>query len=170
MQVITKAEFKDWLENQKIVDSAVDYIDSTNYHFKQSYRIPNDSGRKSALANCIVRLFTSASEICMFVHEYGVFPSCEIRDLFDGYRNHLGEERTLEEAPGHIFSKDELREFVSLLSCVLYFSWGCHIISQDNGVYLKVSHDEYFDVMTNERKNCEAIKSVLKQHKIDVIS
>lgn len=88
-----------------------------------TYSIPPDSGRKTALSRLFAYLLLKTPNVCIYVSGWGVWESSENLDLFYGYRRSFGEKRTLLEAPMHVFEHSEERTFVSILSMALYFVW-----------------------------------------------
>jgi len=115
------------------------------------YLIPKDSGIKTALARCFANLFFSeADNAYVYIDEWGVWPSSENLDLFYGYRNSKGENRLISEAPFHFFDKEELGPFISILGTAFYFVWNATVIRSDQRCILKVSHDEWIEIRTED--------------------
>jgi hypothetical protein len=110
------------------------------------YSIPADSGAKCSLARLLRDLVFSGSPIFIYVTEWGVWPSAENLDLFDGYRRSLGEDRPLKLAPVHMFEDSDGSAFVSILSMVLYFVWGATVFDERGTVLVTLSHDEWIDI------------------------
>jgi hypothetical protein len=160
MQIINRDETKLWLSNRELLDSK-ELIKLSDYHGFQSYIIPNDSGKKTALARIITELFAQEYEALLWIDEYGIWPSSENRNLFDGFRRSLGENRQLQDKPGHIFSKHDLVSISSLLSLILYFCWGAVIVSTDKNILIRISHDEILKIYL--KSEGEKSKKILKE-------
>jgi hypothetical protein len=63
-------------------------------------------------------------------------------NLFDRFRQGLGETARVWEKPGHLFNPDDFADLLSLLRLVLYFSWGGYLISASGNLLLEISHDD----------------------------
>ncbi len=111
-----------------------------------TYRIPADSGKKTALSRAVLSLFGGEQECLLWITEFGVWPPCEDMFLFDVFRKFLGESEPLQVKPGHVFSSGDLNQVASLLGMTLYFVWGGLIASSRGGVFVEISHDEMMDV------------------------
>lgn len=111
-----------------------------------SYCIPGDSGKKTVLSRTLLELLASGSELLLWITEYGVWRSCEDLVLFDGFRRSIGETRSLNEAPGLVFAKNDLPQAASLLGMALYFVWGAVVMSPGMSLLVEISHDEVMDV------------------------
>jgi hypothetical protein len=123
MKTIDRAQTLDWLSKRQLQDSS----GSINYPGSiQAVRsgIPMDSGRKTALSRVIASLFAEDEEALLWINEFGIWPSAEDWNLFDGFRLSLGEAKAVQERPGHLFSKVELKVVGSLTSIfVSALSW-----------------------------------------------
>jgi hypothetical protein len=118
----------------------------------EAYSIPPDSGSKGALARVFAHLLLRAPSVCIYVSGWGVWGSSENLDLFYGYRRSLGEDRTLMEAPVHVFRPSEEAAFISILSMVLYFVWDAWVFDTGGKAVVRISHDEWLEVRTDDAK------------------
>jgi len=110
------------------------------------YFLPKDSGAKVALARIIANTFLDQGPSVLWINEWGIWPGAEHMHLFTRYRLSFGEERTLPEAPVHIFESIGDRDvFISILCLSLFFAWGVEIIDLDRSRALTISHDEWLD-------------------------
>jgi hypothetical protein len=80
-----------------------------------TYSIPRDAGRKTALSRVFAYLLLRKSSVCVYVTGWGVWGSSENLNLFYGYRRSFGENRPLIEAPVHLFERTEEDTFISLV-------------------------------------------------------
>ncbi len=108
---------------------------------ERHFPIDPDSGVKAALAKLLVRTSPLGSGL-FFIEEFGVWPSSENMEIFNGYRRSLGEMRSLGETPGHLFGAGELDQVEALLCLSLYFCWDTLLVSSDSTVAILTSHDE----------------------------
>jgi len=166
MHIINGDEIRLWLSKRELLDSK-GMIKLYGYHDFQNCIIPNDSGKKTALARIITELFAQECESLLWIDEYGIWPTCEDQNLFQGFRKSLGESDKLQNKPGHIFSKEDLIAISSLLSLVLYFCWGAIIISSNKNIIIRISHDEVLEIFIKNQEESnstiiEQIRSITK--------
>src|ERR1044071_3665332 len=115
MRIVDRKQSVEWLTAHGVSVSEDRPSFSRWRYFKAiDARIPVDSGRKSALSRALVSYFDTDRESLLWIHEYGIWPSAEDRNLFAGFRRSLGEHRPLHEAPGHLFSRSDLVDVTSL--------------------------------------------------------
>ncbi|MCP4269371.1 MAG: hypothetical protein GY777_28005 [Candidatus Brocadiaceae bacterium] len=161
MEIIDLNQTNHWLNERGLIDTNGKF---TLLGFKEynHYRIPIDSGKKTALAKVIGRIFEDEGESLLWIDEFGIWPSSENWNLFFNFRKSIGETCPLHEKPGHLFSKTDIDEAVSLLSLVLYFYWGVVLIPKSLKFLLRISHDEVISVLTDgNADNKESIKPVI---------
>lgn len=130
------------------------------------YSIPPDSGRKTALSRLFAYLLLRTSHVCIYVPGWGVWGSSEHLDLFYGYRRSFGESRTLMEAPVHVFQRGEEDTFISILSMALYFVWDAWIFDSGGKAVVRISHDEWLEVRTDDVKARKEFAAELKKYGI----
>jgi len=100
-----------------------------------------DSIRKGALAKIIWEWFSHA-EVVFSVHEFGVWPSGEIPELFQRIRESQGFHQTLFECPGEIVGADEGGYLLCLVASCLSNCWDFSLIPLDRSFSIYVSHDD----------------------------
>ncbi len=107
--------------------------------------VPQDSGRKVALARSISDIFFERRPVALWITSWGIWPSSEHMDLFDQYRAAHSERRPLHEAPIHLFESDTDRDaLLSILSLVLFFGWDAEIFTwQRTSLSVTLSHDAW---------------------------
>ncbi len=110
----------------------------------QTFALPTDSGRKTALARQVC--YSISFPAFFWIHEHGIWPSCENPHLFTLVRAGLEETRPLDVAPFHVFDGDDANELHSLLSLVLYFVWGAILLEPTNRRTWLFSHDEWLSL------------------------
>ena len=163
MQILDRKQSIDWLVAKGLS------VSENNPSFSQFYkvmdtRIPGDSGRKSAISRALVSQFDANGESLLWINEFGIWPSSEERNLFDGFRRSLGERRALHEAPGHLFSKSDLANVTSLLAMALYFIWGAVLYSPEKGLAIEIDHDEFIRIFTKNKNDSGTLAAVLKDY------
>jgi len=116
------------------------------------------------LARALSTLVDCSSEALLWITEWGVFPSSENMALFDGYRRSLGEERSLHEAPGHLFHASDLQELECLLDLAIYFFWDASVFAAS--VWLRVSHDEILSIHAKDELSLAIFEEPLRHYEL----
>ena len=104
---------------------------------------PKDSGKKVFLAHQLLSLVNDGPEALILIDDWSVWPSCQHLPLFTRFRESIGENRPLIEAPGHLVTATESDDAVSIIATALFFMWDCYGISSTGRNAFFVSHDEY---------------------------
>jgi hypothetical protein len=143
MRIVDKAEAIEWLSSRGIYHQG-DMLGGS-FPRKATHYLPGDSGRKTAIAQALSGRLSEFDESILWIDEWGISSSSENWPLFYGYRRSLGETRSLEEAPGHIFTPSDGDAAFALLSMVLYFRLGA-VFASSSGEAIRISHDEWIDV------------------------
>ena len=121
-------------------------------------KIPADSGARVALAKKLRDVcFAGSGPVFLYITEWGVWPSCEQMDVFEKYRAALGENRSLRDAPVHLFSRGDAETFCSLTAIVLLFCWGAEVFGETSEFQLTLSHDEWAVLRISSETSPEAI-------------
>jgi hypothetical protein len=149
MKILTNENAKEMLGG-KPLDIFLSELSNRLQLVGDAYSIPADSGRKTALSRLFAYLLFRNSSICVYVSGWGVWGSAENLDLFYGYRRSCGENRTLMEAPVHLFERSEEDAFVSILCMVFYFVWDAWVFDIEGKVLVRVSHDEWLEARTDD--------------------
>lgn len=106
------------------------------------FSIPEDAGRRVALAKHLLSLLDESAELLVQIGDWAVWPSGQHMPLFDRFREAFGERRSLVEAPGHMIPNGERDDAVSILVVSVLYLWNCHVLSATGDQALFVSHDE----------------------------
>lgn len=169
MQSFSKDEAAQWLEKLN--------ISLSDTSWKQRYRdrlisfaIPADTGKRTALARLLAEVAANGSESLLWITGYGIWPSSEIMDLFDGYRKSIGESRSIHEAPFHIFSSQDLKQLECILAVTLYFLWDALVLNHLQGVLIEISHDEIIDISATDYDLLGGLRAQLARCGLEEIS
>jgi hypothetical protein len=160
VKILSNADGRDWLARNCQIEEG----SSLNKFFGHSvtYRIPADSGRKTAIARALREFVGNASEGLLWITGWGVWSSSENMSLFDGYRKSLGEHRSLREAPFHLFTGSNSVELECLLDLTLYFFWDAILIHGSHTSAFRISHDEYIEIHTRDNATLSSGTDVLE--------
>lgn len=169
MKILAKEETSEILGGRSL-DDFVSQLSSRLGIVGNTYSIPSDSGRKTALSRLFAYLFLRNSEVILYVSSWGVWGSSENLDLFYGYRRSYGEKRTLMEAPVHLFERSEEDAFISILCMVFYFIWDAWIFDIEGKVLVRISHDEWLEVRTDEDNGRKEFVAELEKFAMPLLS
>jgi hypothetical protein len=171
MRIATVAEGAEWLKARGL-DSIVSRRDlEVRLPRESAFRVPQDAGRKTALARALTAQVTAEQgELMLWITGSGMWPSSENPELFYGYRASLGDRRSLAEAPCHILQDSDRGACECLLDLVLYFSWdGTVVDSRVNGAVV-LSHDEILTVRTLDAARAGCFAELLGKLKLERIT
>lgn len=160
MKIISKPECGDWLKANIGSDFTAEKVEE-EYPYSVAYRLPSDTGKKTALGHTLVGLLRVKSPGLFSITATGIWPSSENMALFDGYRRSFGEDRPIHAAPAHVFSGSDLTQLECLLDLALYFYWDSILFEGPAGVAVKTSHDEYISIRAKDRDRLSQIKRTL---------
>jgi hypothetical protein len=146
MRFVTPGQWQSWCIGRKVPLRGVDWvrpaIDHAHFHCAD-LPYPTDSGEKVSLARRLFSLVASESETLVLVGEWDVWPSSRHLPLFTRFREALGEDRPLIEAPACIATPADSEDAVSVVVTSLLFIWDCYGISSTGRDAFYISHDEY---------------------------
>lgn len=108
------------------------------------FRIPEDAGARVILARTLWEAAgAGASEVLVWVTEWGVWLSGEHFPLAEAARRGFGAERPMHETPGHLAHRGEDDAALGVLCMAVLFLWDCWVLPAGAGPALFVSHDEF---------------------------
>jgi len=150
MKVLTYHECDEWCTTRAFPTRRFDgYIagptpdlESGPFHFVR-FESPKDAGQRVFVGNLLFSLVDPSPEILLWLGDWAVWPSSQHMPLFTRFRQGLGEDRPLIEAPGHLITPDEGDDAISILVIALLFSWNCHLLTASGRDAVFVSHDEW---------------------------
>jgi hypothetical protein len=86
-----------------------------------------------------------------------VWPSSENWHLYYRLRQSYGDQRLINEAPGHLFLDFEASDLVTFLQVGILAGWDLHLVPSEGYARAFVSHDEWFALaFSNEGQAAEA--------------
>lgn len=112
------------------------------------------SGREPVVASAALRALGSWDECLVWVVEWGVWTSGEDWPRFYAWRGAVGERRSLEAAPGHLFRAGEASALEVLVTQILENGWDATLLPASEGAStdrrVVSSHDEWIEVRSRE--------------------
>ncbi len=98
----------------------------------------------------------------LWVSAWNVWPSSENWHLYYRLRQSYGDQRLLEEAPGHLFLEHEAEDLASFLQLAMLNGWDGYVLTQADYVNVFFSHDEYIDFFARDDRNLADIRDALE--------
>jgi hypothetical protein len=81
--------------------------------------------------------------------------------MIEMMRRGFGENRPLEVAPGHWFRNGAVVELAAFVLPCFVFGWDAYIIPSNGDLFIQISHDEYWTVITRtEEAHAKAMKDL----------
>jgi hypothetical protein len=146
MRFLTPTEWQAWCGQRQIPLRETGWlrpdIGAGHFHIVD---VPyhSDSGAKVAMARFLFSFAAPAPETLILVDDWAVWPSSQHMPLFMRFRQALGENRPLIEAPGHLVTAADSEDAVSIVATSLLFIWDCYGISSSGRDAFYISHDEF---------------------------
>jgi len=169
MKILTKENASEMLGG-KPLDTFLSELSNRLHQVGDTYSIPPDSGTKTALSRLFAHLLLRSPNVCIYVSGWGVWGSCENLDLFYGYRRSFSESRTLMQAPVHLFEQSEKNTFVSILCMAFYFVWDAWAFDTEGKALVRISHDEWLEVRTNDEDARKEFATELEKYDLPLLS
>jgi hypothetical protein len=103
------------------------------------FTIPDSASTKTMLGDVLAGFFAEEEEVLLYIDGWGDPPEYyQDQNLFDRFRQALGETAKVWEKPGHILNPGDHTDMLSLLRLALYFGWGMHLVASSGNLLLKV--------------------------------
>lgn len=167
MKILTKENANEMLGG-KPLDAFIAQLSSQLQLVEGSYTAPVNSGVQIALSKLFAYLAFRDSPVCLYVTCWGI--ATEHLDLFYGYRRSFGENRTLMEAPAHLFERTDEDAFISILCMVFFFSWDASIFDLNGRLLLQTSHDGWLDVRTNDKALAKDVAVEMESYRVPLLA
>jgi hypothetical protein len=129
------------------------------------YAAGQRSGRERAVAEACLRALSSWEECLLWITLTGVWPSGEDWPTFYALRGRQGERRSLDVAPGHVFTPGEEAVLLEFLTAVLENAWDAYLLPARSHHALdrraRVSHDEYVELQSRGALESDSLAVLL---------
>lgn len=121
------------------------------------YATGERSGRETQVAADCVRALDAWDECLLWITQVGVWPSGEDWPAFYAWRGARGEKRSVDVAPGYLFSAGEEDLLRAVLAQTFENAWDAYVLpARRDGVLpmrIRVAHDEWVEVQGREPVN-----------------
>lgn len=155
MKCLTHAECVEWMRlrfpqgTPFEPNTCLPQLGVVGYH-ATAFSLPEDSGKKVWLCHVISRWL--GGDVLVYLQNWSIFPSSGHVPLLTRLREALGEARSPEVAPGHIFEINEADDAVSVMVLAAEFFWDCLMVSQTGQRVAYFSHDEACDLLSTDKE------------------
>jgi len=123
------------------------------------YAFPGENCAPSWLMQYLAGILPSKSERLLWITQWGVWPSSENWPLYRRLRASFGDQGDLAEAPGHLFSKDEVDDLASFLQLAVLFGWEGYVLTDWDRAGIFFSHDEWFEIRAQDQGLIESARA-----------
>jgi hypothetical protein len=113
------------------------------------------------IAHWFATTLTYRQPVLLFITEWGIWGSSENLHLYHKLRQSYGDQRLLQEAPGHLFLGYEAEDLGSFLQLAMLNGWGGYVLTEANYVNAFFSHDEYIDFYGGQFENLDEVRKEL---------
>src|SRR6185369_350895 len=140
MKAFDRASAKSWCEARAFAMDArgLPALDGA----VEEFSIPKDAGARVALVRGHMRAFREEEEVCVWLHDWSVWPSGQWEHLFQRFRISYGISESLEQRPCLLIRK---KDFDAAISAVIYsvlMLWDCYVLASSGRQFAFYSHDE----------------------------
>ncbi len=157
LRFYTKEECETWLSDRQ--RNRPDLMPNVRV---ERIQYPREDYRVFFFAHWVASELTFHRPTLLFITEWGVWPSSENWHLYYKLRQAYGDNRLLQEAPGHMFQEHEAEDLASFLQLSMLNGWGGYVLTEANYVNAFFSHDEYIDFFGDSGANLTDIRKALE--------
>ena len=154
----TKQECEEWLRGRERLKP-----DAEPDTHMEHVRYPAEPHRVFAIAHWIATALTYREPALLWITEWGIWRSSENWHLYYKLRHSYGDQRLLQEAPGHLFLEHESEDLASFLQLAMLNGWGGYVLTQADYVNVFFSHDEYIGFFAKIDSNLREVRKVFKE-------
>ncbi|MGC4044241.1 MAG: hypothetical protein QM758_10620 [Armatimonas sp.] len=147
-----------------------DYKMYKNYKMVFSTKIPDISGRRTAIARFVAHEIFEKEDVIFSIDATGIFESCENLYLFHTFRQGLGINIAIGETPCHLLNAAESDILESLTALSLYFYWDFSIFSLHKKCLIECTHDDGLELFCDEPSLTDRFKDWSKWLSNDSVS
>jgi hypothetical protein len=155
MRYFTTGECETWLNGRQRQKP-----DVTPENQRLSLPYPKQVGRYRFLSRWIATSLTYQSDTLLWITQTGIWSSSENWHLYYKLRQNYGDQRLLDEAPGHLFLAHEAEDLASFLQLAMLNGWDGYVLTHMDYVNAFLSHDEYIDFYAQREDALAEVREV----------
>ena len=157
MRFYTQQECEEWLSGRQRRKP-----DADSNANRERIAYPPTPGRIRFLSHWMATSLPHEMSTLLWITEWRIWPSSENWHLYYKLRQSYGDNRLLEDAPGHLFLKHESEDLASFLQLAILNGWGGYLLTEADYVNVFFSHDEYFDFFAGLDSNLSDVREVFR--------
>jgi hypothetical protein len=162
MRALTLVQTQDWCKSRGILLDARGLPERKNPDFATAdFYVPPAGARHAWLARFVAQKMRPWSTCLLWVTEWTIWESSNNWPLYNRLRSAYAEERSIEDAPGHLFSDMEADDLANFLQLGLSFGWDMHVLNADGNSQLFASHDEWLRIGLTDSTKIDEIAGEL---------
>src|SRR5437899_7473077 len=153
MRFIETNEIEQWCADHGVplaADATLPDDPALVHKKRATYARGGRSGREWAVAAACVQALGRWDDCLLWVRSWGIWPSGEDWPAYYALRGAQGELRSLQKAPGHLFTGAEQELLATLLTHVMQNGWDADVLPVSSTPTatrrVHVSHDEWLEV------------------------
>ena len=131
--------------------------------FSVDLKMEYDVGLVTAFARELVKVLASQGDSFLIVKATGIWPSAENLYIVEVFRKHLGEHRSLFEAPAHFFAKGDFPNAQAMLQLSFINLWDFQYALADGNAVITGSHDEVITIDSKTKENFDRLEAIARQ-------
>ena len=159
IKFLTISELKDWCAER---DVELDNLNMPVHPHRGSIvlrcDVPKEITRLTWFSQFIERSLQMNKDCLLWVTSWGIWASSENWHLYYRLRRSYGDERLIEEAPGHLFGASNVPDLVTFVEIGLIAGWDMYLIPTIGQGRVFVSHDEWIEIAMDDPTTAERIK------------
>jgi hypothetical protein len=156
MRFIEIIEIEEWCGERGVTltdDRALPDDPSLVHGKRATYARGHRSGREWAVAAACVQALGHWDECLVWVRSWGIWPSSEDWPTYYALRGANGERRSLEKAPGHLFTANEQELLATVLTQIMQNGWDAEVLPVHSKspvtARVHISHDEWLELRSS---------------------
>jgi hypothetical protein len=136
-------ELSEWLGSRGLLGpklcDLVEEVDVSGMAEVRSFEVPSSTGARAVLGRALVDFVVGEQEVLLYVYDWGAPEAEQDFNLFERFRQGLGETARVWEKPGHLFAANEHDDLLSLARLLLLMGWGLRLIPDSGNLVIEVS-------------------------------
>jgi hypothetical protein len=129
--------------------------------FCHSVRYPSEAHRYFVLSQVLSEHCWSPGspfdQCLLWVENPMIWPSSNNLHLYYRLRQSYGDNRLIDQTPGHLFLRHEQSDLTSFIHIGMLFGWDMHVVPQRGDFRLSFSHHACVDIGVKDKQNFEVV-------------
>lgn len=136
-----------WLEPRGLLGpkriELLEEVDTSRLVEVRSFWIPDSALAMMVLGKALADLVADEQEVLLYVDDWGASESGQDFNLFNRFRQGLGETATVIEKPAQLFYSGEFVDLISMFRLTLCLDWGTYLIPSPGDLVIEILQDDW---------------------------